>query len=417
MFKIIFRNLWSRRGLNGWLTAELILVTILSWIMIDQIAVMSYDFNCDLGYDQDRLVCIKTKFDAAENVRKDDYDKLIHLLCELPEVESATVCSNYAYPESSGQTTRSLRTETDTIYSSVLLYYADHTNYFETLGIRSVEGSPTVEELSDMVVPEPKCIITKDLATRLFKGENPIGKTMTGGWDNEKLTVVGVVDNVRAYSRNRNANTMFCTMDNRIHGAFLVRLKKGVDSNTFAKNFALQRQNFVSGALSLGTAESLLSCRESSNLLPVGEYNLKKTLLMFFLINLCLGVIGTFWLQTQQRASETAIMKTFGAKRLNIVFMLMGEGLVLTVVGTVIGCLIYLQYAFREGLYPGFMESLYGDWKNIDILECWVNNFGEHFMIVSGIVFVMMLIFVIIGILTPAIKISGVKPADALHND
>ena len=60
MIKLIFKNIWSRRKLNGWLIAELILVTILSWLMLDQVLVTTYDLNLPKGYDRDNLCVISS---------------------------------------------------------------------------------------------------------------------------------------------------------------------------------------------------------------------------------------------------------------------------------------------------------------------------------------------------------------------
>ena len=41
MWKLILKNLWSRRRRNGWLLAELILVAILSWYIFDPVMVVT----------------------------------------------------------------------------------------------------------------------------------------------------------------------------------------------------------------------------------------------------------------------------------------------------------------------------------------------------------------------------------------
>ena len=43
MLKLILKNLWARRRRNGWLLAELILVSIVTWIILDPVIVMTYD--------------------------------------------------------------------------------------------------------------------------------------------------------------------------------------------------------------------------------------------------------------------------------------------------------------------------------------------------------------------------------------
>ena len=80
------------------------------------------------------------------------------------------------------------------------------------------------------------------------------------------------------------------------------------------------------------------------------NYTYRVNLLMggFFLISLCLGVSGTFWMQTRNRREEVGIMKSFGARSVYIIRMLLGEGIVLSTLATLTGCLIYLQYAYTD---------------------------------------------------------------------
>ena len=58
MWKLIIKNLWSRRRRNGWLLAELILVAILSWAIFDPVLVVTYERHLPLGYDADRLCMV-----------------------------------------------------------------------------------------------------------------------------------------------------------------------------------------------------------------------------------------------------------------------------------------------------------------------------------------------------------------------
>ena len=88
----------------------------------------------------------------------------------------------------------------------------------------------------------------------------------------------------------------------------------------------------------------------------------------------------------------------------------MGEGVVLTFIAVLTGCLLYLQYALKEGLEKG------SGW--IDSTETyWVTDFAQHFLIVSFIVFFIMLAVVLIGIYIPARKISRIPPTEALRDE
>ena len=53
MFKLIIKNLWSRRKRNGWLLAELMLVTVVAWVIIDPLVMAVVVKTTPYGYDTD----------------------------------------------------------------------------------------------------------------------------------------------------------------------------------------------------------------------------------------------------------------------------------------------------------------------------------------------------------------------------
>jgi len=138
-------------------------------------------------------------------------------------------------------------------------------------------------------------------------------------------------------------------------------------------------------------------------------YRCNLSIALFFLVNLCLGVIGTFWMQTRTRREEVGVMLSFGATPHRIRLLLLGEGTALTTLATFIGCFIYLQYAFSEGLNMG--NSL------AEVVIDWIDNFGLHFFLVSLMVYVILLLVVWIGIYIPARRISSISPTEALRDE
>ena len=139
-------------------------------------------------------------------------------------------------------------------------------------------------------------------------------------------------------------------------------------------------------------------------------YRRNLSIALFFLVNLCLGVIGTFWLQTRTRREEVGVMLSYGATPRRIRFQLLGEGMVLTTVATLAGCFLYLQYGLSEGLHRGsaWMKST---------MPCWVDHFGQHFAIVSLIIYLILLVVVWVGIYIPARRISSIPPTEALRDE
>ena len=143
----------------------------------------------------------------------------------------------------------------------------------------------------------------------------------------------------------------------------------------------------------------------------MGKYRLNVGLAIFFLINLCLGVIATFWLQTKTRKQEIGVMLSYGASPGYIIRMLWAEGFILTTFSVLIGCIIFLQYALSEGLYR--MDKIWTYY----LYDYWVTNFDTHFIGVSLIVYAIILVVVLIGIFITAYQISHIKPTDVLRDE
>ena len=126
MFYLIWKNLWARRRKNGWLLAELILVSIISWVVLDPVIVVTHDRNIPLGYDAERLCLISLGalqpqapgYDAEAQdsaTLVDNYYNLVRYVKDFDGVESATPVLGFCYPNSSGSSNGQLFAEGDTI--------------------------------------------------------------------------------------------------------------------------------------------------------------------------------------------------------------------------------------------------------------------------------------------------------------
>lgn len=141
MFKLIWKNLWARRRKNGWLLAELILVSIISWVVLDPVIVVTHDRNIPLGYDAERLCLISLGalqpqapgYDAEAQdsaTLVDNYYNLVRYVKDFDGVESATPVLGFCYPNSSGSSNSQLFAEGDTIPLSIMMIqFLPHTNF------------------------------------------------------------------------------------------------------------------------------------------------------------------------------------------------------------------------------------------------------------------------------------------------
>lgn len=429
MLKLILKNLWARRRRNGWLLAELILVSIVSWVILDPVIVVTHDRNIPLGYDADKLCIISlstldpnapgydpTAQDSARMMNS--YFNLVNSVKGFEGVEMVAPLMGFCFPNSSGNRNTQYCAEGDTIPENVMvIQFLPHTQFFEIYGFGPGKDK-TLELLSDFEYSQHDMVLTENAAKRLFHTENAQGKRCMNinGTDTTYFNVVGTVEKFKLYSYSRPESVVFLPIvsveigdiprDSRI----LVRLKEDVSMERFLHNLRpwmvkeMRQGNLF--ARTVQSYEDLIASGESS---ATQIYRRNLAMATFFLVNLCLGVIGTFWLQTRTRREEVGVMLSFGATPGYIIRLLMGEGVVLTIVASLTGFLLYLQYAIKEGLYRGL---------GVDGTEnYWVADFTQHFFIVSIIILLILLAVVLIGIYIPARGISRIPPTEALHDE
>lgn len=429
MWKLILKNLWSRRRRNGWLLAELILVAILSWYIFDPVMVVTYERHLPLGYDADRLCMVSvTMFpqeasgyepqaaDSASLVQA--YLNLVDRARRHPDVEQATPVLSFVYPGAMGIGTSSFIAEGDSVaHTALFIEFLPHTHFFETYGFQSGKGSMSAAQLSDLDNGY-YYIMTEDLLEGMFRTHTYRNQRCwkVTGTDTCYTAVKGTVKVCKYLSDKRPVPIVFMPLQNpdirsRLDNMrIVVRLKEGVRMGRFLHDFRpwMLRQLRIGNlyARELQSYDEINAAREFDSTML---YRCNLSIALFFLVNLCLGVIGTFWMQTRTRREEVGVMLSFGATPHRIRLLLLGEGTALTTLATFIGCFIYLQYAFSEGLNMG--NSL------AEVVIDWIDNFGLHFFLVSLMVYVILLLVVWIGIYIPARRISSISPTEALRDE
>jgi hypothetical protein len=433
MWNLIIKNLWQRRRRNGWLLAELILVTVLSWAMFDPLVVITQDMILPMNYDVDRLCMVdlaaykpgsshyhEADTDSAAMVNA--YLQLVDKAAHFEGVEHACPILGFLYPGSQGNGNSAIMAEGDSVYyKTVWLQFIPHTQYFETFGFRPGKGR-TPEELSEYNYGEDDMVITEDVAEKLFGTPDARGhKVLIPDGDTVRaVPLVGTVGDFKLYKPFRYSPTIFYSMDGYNLDYFesdahiVIRLRKGVSQERFLEEFRQwMYANLKSGNLyprKIYSYDTLLQQRVDSMAMPTIHRSV--LLALFFLINMCLGVIGTFWLQTRSRREEVGVLLSFGGSPSYIVRLLLGEGAVLTLVAACLGHVIYLTYQHFWG--EGLAKTL--SWW-VDESRYWMDDYTLHALGVGAIVTVILLLVVLIGVYIPARAASHVNPVDALRDE
>ncbi len=422
--KQILKNLWSQRAQNVWLFAELVVVCFVAWTQIDPIVVRLFYQNQPAGFDIDRLVVADARLyktmeqNTGDRTERETYDQMEerftqemkqlkqHLL-ELDEVAYVSFLDGIeGYPRLNRNYTH-IMLPNDTIIVP-WCYFDIGQDFFETFGIQPLPGSPSQHDLSMNTGGGQSLILTRSLAERIYgSAEAAIGKNLDSGWTYVDVegnknsiiyTIQGVVEDVGARTDEYSTWMAFSPngwfSNNQQMARLVIRLKP-----------VCEFFPYVDAAKNIDSVHSADFNAQSDY-----DFNLSVATAIFFLINLCLGVIGTFWMQTKRRTEESGIMRAFGATKRRIMGLFLAEGFVLTTFSMFITCILYLNYV-KTGLGELCIPS------STQPDPTWVADKPLHFLIISGIVYLIILLTVSIGILIPSWNIVRTKPVEALREE
>lgn len=446
---MILKNLWNHKKQNGFVFVEIALIAVLSFYLIDHITVWAYgNYFChaDGEFEKEHLLigqtarttpitaeALQTEAEAySDTAQLKPFEKeaLVTMaslfafrdeVCALPEVQSVCLTQEFVGDGHSQWNYHPVTPEADTTKtcSAYTEFFTLNQCYFETLGMTAVEGSPTVETLS-AECPQDGTVITRSLAVQLFGTAEAVGRRLikVQGTDENGAeivthhTVFGVVEDVKPYAHERYHYIAFFPIvsfgDNTPW--MLIRLKPEADAGEFIAKYKGKANNGTYALAWLHTYNDY----QAKNVHISDQYiiiTLLSTLGLLFALNVMLGTLGTFWLQIRKRTEDIGIMRSFGAKRRHIFWMIWGEGALLTLLACILGQFIWLQFAVNIGLADGNIRAT--SLRETD----WVSTFWLHFLIVCAIQYLLLLAIVTLGMVVPTFRAMYKRPVEALHHE
>ena len=429
----IIKNLWAHRRQNGFIFAEIALIAVLSFYLIDSITVWVYgNYFChaDGEFEKEHLLVAQTGRTTviADSVGS-EADMLAPLfafrdeIARLPDVHSVCLTQNIVGDGYGRWSYRAMAPEADTTRtcSAYFTLFCLNQRYFETLGLTASEGSPSAEQLSSET-PDDGVVLTRSLARALFGTDEAVGRRVVQieykpgpeAKDVEQVThhtVTGIVEDVKPETHERHhylaflPYTTFGTNTPRM----LIRLKPDAS----AAAFVAKHGNFANGIYCIASLSTYKDYQQKSTGITSQTIivTLLSTLGLLFALNVVLGTLGTFWLQIRKRTEDIGIMRSFGAKRRHVFRMIWGEGAVLTLLACIVGQIVWFQFAINIGLADGGIRAT--SLRETD----WVDTFALHFLIVSAVQYVLLLAIVTLGILVPTLIAMYKRPVEALRHE
>lgn len=419
MLRHLFKNLWNTRRRNAWIMLELVVIAIVCWMVVDPLFVIFYNKSIDDGYETEGLYRLQlSTVPGAPAGTSDEFDRLMQHLREHKQVECATYVINNQYPCAPGYSYNNLAKDTATVRVAFMLFQPG-TDFFRTWRMRPA-GDGTWETLEKTDYPKGSIALTSDAATRLSPGRDLRGDVVYGR-DSVPMKVAAVIRPVKMKSSKQPYYLRLTAWTDTVPAwafdggiTLFARTKPEVSEVRFMEEFIpWMEEHLVEGPFFVSRVEPFHRVIEQSDLREgaTGEKRIKYALCYFFLINLFLGISGTFWLNTHTRREEIGVRLSYGASPVKIRLMLLGEAFVMVTVSVCVGCFLYFQWVLKEGFYVMGNRVPGNDASYI------TNQFAMHFLIVSATVYVIMLAVTCLGVWIPAQRISRISPVEALKDE
>jgi predicted permease len=214
--------------------------------------------------------------------------------------------------------------------------------YFATLGMRVVDGRDFA--FSEMGVESTAVIVTRKVVDRFWPGQSGVGRRIKRGdlqSEGPWFTIVGVVEdaNLRGIPRNPTADPDLFFPFNARARAFAVLLKTEGDPAAVAgaARAAVQRAEPGVAIFNVQSLETLVA----TQLAPARFLSWLTG--AFAAIALTLAVIGiygmlSYWVR--RRTAEIGIRAALGADRTRLLSLVVGQALVMAVVGVGLGAVL-----------------------------------------------------------------------------
>jgi putative ABC transport system permease protein len=213
-------------------------------------------------------------------------------------------------------------------------------NYFEAMGIRLLKGRGF--NSADRGDSAKVVVINETLARRIWPGEDPIGKRVKQGWPESQAPwreVVGVVADVKLNGLERDTPM-------QTYMPLVQEPWRQVGLAVRTVGDPLNAANAVEGAIhSIDKDLPVSTIRSMEQLLGISlaQRRLTMTLLLSFaalaLLLASVGIYGVISYSVRQRTRELGIRMALGAKRRDVLKMILAQGLKLALIGVAIGLL------------------------------------------------------------------------------
>jgi putative ABC transport system permease protein len=293
-----------------------------------------------LGYDVEPLLWVGVE-ERDEKLSRPEQNALRERLAQearaLPGVVNAARAVTVPFWMSWDETIHVAGIDTSVLnHMGSFLIQAASPEYLSTLGTRLIRGR--FIEATDTKEAPLVMVVSQTMANRLWPGRDPLGQCVRRGSDTAPCaTVVGVAEDIRASDDFGKDGLLYYYLPAHaagMSGGLFVRVSG--DATRSAESVRRSLQKTMPGS-------SYVTVTPMSNIYgpTIKSWRLGATMFAIFgVLALVLAAIGLYSViayTVTQRTHEMGVRVAFGAQVRDVVRLILGEGLRITVIGVIIG--------------------------------------------------------------------------------
>ena len=271
-------------------------------------------------------------------------------------------------------------------------------DYLRTAGVSLLRGRVFTED--DNANAPRVVLVNQEFVRKYLHGQDPLGKQIrleVSGAPSQWSQIVGIVNNVKWYSESpREEPEVYESFLQRPVQSFSLMLRTASNPDALA---SVLRKTVAEMDVELPLAR-VMSMPAVINTQRAGNPFFLRVMGTFALLALILSAIGIYGLiayTVGQRAHEIGIRMALGAKRQDVLRMILGEGMKMTAIGGIVGLAMAIPL-------PRIFSSLFFDLH--------VNEPRVYFIVPLAILMV-----ATAATYVPARRAAGVDPMSALRKE
>lgn len=431
MLGSVIKQIVKSRKSNTWLALELLLVFCLLWYMVDYFFVLGCNYSIPSYRNLDNTYYIKmgtlpqshAEYEEAESdsvSQMNNIHRVIDRIRQCDGVEAIGLSySPFSLPGSGNYIGNDFCNPQDTTVTASFQSFPILTegDYFKAFRHTTNEGLKPVS-MADYDWTTPRSVvISRRLEKQLFPESQALGKEIMHPQEKTTYLVKGVVDDVKRFGYERPQGVIFFLQrmdaDNPRMPILMIRVKEGVPASDFIAGF---RRN-MSGELRIGNyyLKSIISFNNleqntNDSFGITNNIRIRVAMMLFFLLNILLCVIGTFWYRVNLRREEIGIRRAMGSSGRGIIRLLLLEGVCLLTMVSLVAMFVEAQF-----VYAGLIDTL--GYRADSIGDFLPDHTAVRFAITNLLTWALMTCIVSAGIWFPARAAAKLKPVEALRDE